>query len=266
MRGRAHWPFHSSGWWPPPQFAHHAIANVSVTCTQCRTCGQQRLDFRANRDLTPGVLLCIAPCDQQFFSCRIHAGSLEVTFDGSIMQAEDGLTAAGAAAVASVPATAGEEHSIVARLAVSLPTVAKAWGARLAIELLERVLQQGTSTGRARIGGDNPPIVRACKGTGTLSQTEAHIPLVAPLACVATSCVPIDWVIIPRRVNKAAHGCARAAARQQFHFWVTGARAQTFSIVTARDGRSLSPPSASRSFCPSILLHLVLVGGLQART
>ena len=86
-------------------------------------------------------------------------------------------------------------------------------GARLACDILlhhRDKLLGGTHT---RIGGNNMPTVRYCRGSGRLhGTTEINLldPVLTELAALKRR---MQWVVLSRNANVAAHICAGGAAR-----------------------------------------------------
>ena len=96
---------------------------------------------------------------------------------------------------------------------VTSSLVAEAWGARLALDLIiNHTCAHGVCAESIACGGDNPPVVRYCRGTGRTGNPEIAGVLEQALGKLATVTGPIQWAIIPRRLNKSAHMLARAAA------------------------------------------------------
>ena len=143
----------------------------------------------------------------------------EVTFDGGA-RAVGGRRVAGAGAILWGPAAADGARQPVARAVAALPAVshtpeAEAWGCRIALELLAAAQP---AIRHARVVGDCINVVRYGAGESRMRRQAVQSLLEGPLGQLVSAGWRLDWLVVRRQLNEAAHeaateGVARAAAR-----------------------------------------------------
>ena len=145
---------------------------------------------------------------------------IEITFDGATAKTDSGAVVGGAAAIAILvmPRHDDTTDGTIARLAVAIPapasqSIAEAWGARLACEIISQHPRRIPRRFAFRVGGDNQPTVRYCRNTGRLHGAVEVDTLDAALSALAADKRHTEWVVIPRKANEEANTCAGTAAR-----------------------------------------------------
>ena len=139
-----------------------------------------------------------------------------VTFDGGAHTVRGRWVAGGAAVLwATVD---GERRPSVTRMwAIPRGTdsqVAEAWGARMALELLN---EESDGLGPDMIVGDNLPVIRYCGDAGRLRRPHLHPILDEALTTRACMGRETRWAAVRRRFNAgvdraATEACERAAS------------------------------------------------------
>ena len=144
-----------------------------------------------------------------------------VTFDGSRTDRGERARATAAACLWVHPADGGPPvHAVTVTLL--LPEAATTLDAEAAacnegLHLLSR-LRHGRR--RARVAGDNGPVLQYCAGQTRLRAPSACAALDAGLAAAPAADWQLDWLVVSRQDNRTAHEAARRALDE----WAQGQR------------------------------------------
>ena len=109
--------------------------------------------------------------------------------------------------------TAGARWSESGARGQDLSERAEAWGAAAALHLILHHCPPVPGAPPTIVAGDNPNIVRLCAAQGKVRNPQTHAILAGPLARLALSGRRTAWVLLPRRLNQAAHEAANDAAK-----------------------------------------------------
>jgi len=211
------WPVSGRIRWPPPRQAPtNAMANARWSVIRCDQCGWWRATLIVIVDILSGSEVLVTETGTVLGNGVSGLGTA-ISYDGSVRTAGD-RRVGGAAAVLWGPITARGRQRLATRVA-ALPGVsniaeAEAWGARLALGLLQEV---NSGIRVAHILGDHPPTAQYGAGLARTQNTTIHDILDAPLAASTAAGWTLHWTVIPRDCNTEADESAKLAARRAAH-------------------------------------------------
>ena len=208
---RGLWPLGGGIRWPAPRTVAAAGANAVWRTERCTQCNGWHARLIAAEHITEGGEITVGSAPHVSGGDRDALG-YEVAFDGALRTIR-GIRVAGAGAVLWGPiGTGGRE--LLARTVVALPgvsevVVAEAYGCSAALALLAQVQ---ASLRSARFIGDNPLVVRHGAAVGRIRQIQAESLMASALALAAANGWALQWTLVGRDSNLAAHGAASDGA------------------------------------------------------
>ena len=208
---RGLWPLGGGIRWPAPRTVAAAGANAVWRTERCTQCNGWHARLIAAEHIAEGGEITVGSAPHISGGDRDALG-YEVAFDGALRTIR-GIRVAGAGAVLWGPiGTGGRE--MLARTVVALPgvsevVVAEAYGCSAALALLAQVQ---ASLRSARVIGDNPLVVRHGAAVGRIRQIQAESLMASALALAAANGWALQWTLVGRDSNLAAHGAASDGA------------------------------------------------------
>ena len=218
-RTPAAWMMVGNGYWPAPRVVPGHQANADWRVTQCQQCGALQARLVSRETLEAGTPIRVPR------SIAIDPGFVhwpwETSADGSIARGTSGRSAGAGAVLWRI--RPGGEAECVARAVLAMPVtasapVAEAHAARLAVLMLV-ALQEHPRRGRfasmgrrARMLGDNIQAVRYAASQAQLRVMSSREPIDHALEQAWSTGWRLQWQVIRRRHNTAAHSLAKAAA------------------------------------------------------
>ena len=222
QEARGLWPLGGGIRWPAPRLVPAAGANAAWRTERCPRCTGWHARLIATACIREGGEITVGSAPHIRGGDRDALG-YEVSFDGAVRTIR-GMRVAGAGAALWGPIGPGGRE-MLARTVIALPgvvevVVAEAYGCSAALALLAQIQP---SLRAARVIGDNPLVVRHGAALGRLRQIQAEALMASALSQVTAEGWALQWTLVGRDSNRAAHGAARDGATRARALANTGA-------------------------------------------
>ncbi len=210
----ANWLTAGAGWWPQPRPVCQEEANCDWHTQRCRQCGQIVGRLVARRALVGGTELTVTRLLAPDGARAVLP--YEVSFDASV-QGRGEAKSAGAGATLWRMQRSGPMQC-VARGILAIPGEAsvpraESQAGRLALELITREgRREGAAGRRCRVVGDNVHVVRYGAMQSRFRVVAQREPVDEGLTSALGDGWALDWQVVDRRHNMAAHRLATFAA------------------------------------------------------